>query len=102
MTGGPLTARWQFAYWKPTLNPIARNSFIQKESGGVSVAVTLTPTLHPTLHPTLTPTPNPLVETGLEAEFLHRHSQMNLGAVVVPDRRILATKFQNLLSGVSG
>ena len=80
LVGSLLTARWQFAYWKPRLTPIARNPFKQRKSGGVSVTITLHPTLHPTLHLTLNPRLTP---------FMHALTDF-------------ATKFQNLLGGVSG
>jgi len=40
------------------VTPIARDSFKYRESGGVSVVITLTPSLHPTLHPR----PNPMFQ----------------------------------------
>ena len=76
LVGSLLTARWQFAYWKPRLTPIARNPFKQRKSGGVSVTITLHPTLHLTLNPRLNP-------------FMHALTD-------------IATIFQNLLGGVSG
>ena len=79
-TDGLLTARWQFAYWKPRLTPIARIPFKQRETAGVSVTITL----HPTLHPTLTLTPIPaqkrsprglplLFYSMLQILWIHQH-----------------------------
>ena len=76
LVGGLLTACWQFAYWRTRLTPIARISFMQRKSGGVSVTITLPPTLHLTPHPRLNP-------------FMHALTDF-------------ATKFQSYLGGVLG